>query len=131
MREYRARFPSAYASAARARHAIVDFARPWFDHQALSDIECAVGEALANAAEHGHADDAEFEVHCRYDGRQISIDIVDAGPGFSRWNASEYVRPMSDSPRGYGTFIMRNLMDTIEYGERGSRCRLVKRRRPS
>ncbi len=53
--------------------------------------------------------------------------MKDSGAGFARWNASDYVRPMSNSARGYGTFIMRELMDEMEYSEHGTHLRQCKR----
>ena len=48
-------------------------------------------------------------------GRRIgAIEIADAGKGFERWNACEFMKPRSSAPRGYGTLIMRRLMDEIE-----------------
>jgi anti-sigma regulatory factor (Ser/Thr protein kinase) len=126
--EYHARFPSAHASVGKARRAVVAFARYWFSGDDLSDIESAVGEALANCAEHGYVNGTNIDVRCRCDGRELTIEIADAGKGFERWNACEFVKPLSSAPRGYGTFIMRRLMDEIEYTERGTRVRLLKRR---
>ncbi len=126
--EYHARFPSAYASVGKARRAVIAFAREWFSGDDLSDIESAVGEALANCAEHGHVSGTHIEVRCRCDGRDLTVEIADAGKGFERWNTCEFCKPHAAAPRGYGTFIMRRLMDEIEYTERGTRVRLLKRR---
>ena len=114
-----------------ARRAVVAFARQWFSGDDLSDIESAVGEALANCAEHGYVNGTQIDVRCRFDGRELSVEIKDAGQGFDRWNASDFVKPLSAAPRGYGTFIMRRLMDEMEYTDHGSRIRLVKRRGPA
>jgi anti-sigma regulatory factor (Ser/Thr protein kinase) len=127
--EYHAQFPSAFESVGKARRAVAAFARQWFSADDLSDIESAVGEALANCAEHGYVNGTSIDVRCRFDGRELSIEIKDAGKGFDRWDASDYVKPLSTAPRGYGTYIMRRLMDQIEYSERGTRVRLVKKRR--
>lgn len=127
MSTYHAQFPSAHGSVGTARRAIVDFARSWFAGVELADIESAVGEALANCAEHGYRDDGVIAVTCRADGERLTIEIQDAGTGFERWNHSDWTQPTSSAPRGYGMFIMRRLMDEIEYSDRGTRLRLVKR----
>ncbi|HEX5274174.1 MAG TPA: ATP-binding protein [Candidatus Rubrimentiphilum sp.] len=127
MAEYRKEFPSAFECVGPARRAVVDFARQWFSGEDLSDIEYAVGEALSNSAEHGHKTGTAIDVLCRCDGRDLIIEVKDSGAGFPRWNASDYVRPMSHAARGYGTFIMRELMDEMEYSEQGTRLRLSKR----
>lgn len=129
MAEFHARYPSAYESVGKARRAIAAFARAWFGGDDLSDIESAVGEALANCAEHGYVNGTNIDVLCRYQGGELSVEIKDAGNGFDRWNACDFVKPLSTAPRGYGTFIMRRLMDEIEYSDRGTRVRLVKRGR--
>jgi anti-sigma regulatory factor (Ser/Thr protein kinase) len=115
-----------YESVGKARRAIMLFARDWFAGEDLHDIESAAGEALANCAEHGHANGTHIEVTCRCDGQTFSIEIKDAGRGFEHWNTREFVKPLSSAPRGYGTYIMRRFMDEIEYSERGTRVRLVK-----
>lgn len=125
--EYHAQFPSASASVGKARRAVTAFAREWFSGDALCDIESAVGEALANCAEHGYVNGTHIDVRCTFDGQALTIEIKDAGRGFDRWNATDFVKPLSSAPRGYGTYIMRRLMDEIEYSERGTRVRLVKR----
>ncbi len=107
---------------------MTSFAREWFSADALSDIESAVGEALANCAEHGYVNGTHIDVRCSFDGEALTIEIKDAGQGFDRWDATDFVKPLSSAPRGYGTYIMRRLMDEIEYSERGTRVRLVKRR---
>jgi anti-sigma regulatory factor (Ser/Thr protein kinase) len=127
MAEYRKEFPSAYECVGPARRAVVDFARPWFADEELGDIEYAVGEALSNSAEHGHKYGTSIEVHCRCDADELVIEVKDSGKGFARWNATDYVQPMSNAVRGYGTFIMRELMDEMEYSEQGTRLRLTKR----
>lgn len=103
------------------------FAGQWFAGEDLRDIESAAGEALANSAEHGAADGTTIDVTCRCDGVIFTIEIEDAGGGFERWNAGACGRPHAGSSRGFGTFIMRELMDEIEYTKRGARVRLVKR----
>lgn len=105
----------------------MDFARQWFSGEELDDIEYAVGEALSNSAEHGHKSGTSIDILCRCDGRELIIEVKDSGAGFARWNASDYVQPMSNAARGYGTFIMRELMDEMEYSEHGTRLRLAKR----
>ena len=127
MPEYRARFGNAFKQVGQARRAVVDYARHWFSGQDLSDIESAVGEALANSAEHGSKSGTAVDVRARCDGDKFVVEVTDAGPGFQRWDAVDYVRPMHNASRGYGIYIMRELMDEIEYSERGTRLRLAKR----
>jgi anti-sigma regulatory factor (Ser/Thr protein kinase) len=94
---------------------VVRFARQWFSAEELTDVEFAVGEALANSVEHG-ANDAEV------------IDVRDRGRGFSRWKTSK-LPPPPVAMRGYGIYIMCALMDELEYSERGRHLHLAKKSR--
>jgi anti-sigma regulatory factor (Ser/Thr protein kinase) len=127
MAEYRAQFGSASENVARARRAVIDFARYWFSGEDLADIESAVGEALANSAEHGSKSGTRVDVRCHFEDDAFIIDVKDSGSGFERWNAVDYGRPLLDAARGYGIFIMRQLMDEIKYSDHGTRLRLMKR----
>lgn len=127
MAEYSARYGSDAASATLARHAVVDFARvSGFCVRDLADIECGVGEALGNAVEHGHRPSGLLRVRCRFKGDTLTIDVQDRGRGF---DPTAVPLPQADySTRGFGIFIMRSLMDSIEFSPDGRRIRLVKRK---
>jgi serine/threonine-protein kinase RsbW len=124
--EFRARFPNTRRAAAFARRSLIAHVASYgYPDGDLADIETAVGEALANAAEHGQRDDSGFEV-CVYVQRdRIVIEVQDEGGGFRPVVAGP--KPAHDAPRGFGIFLMRHLMDEVEYDERGSRVRLTKR----
>jgi anti-sigma regulatory factor (Ser/Thr protein kinase) len=125
---YFRRFPNSYRSVVEARCALVTFARrAGFEGEALTDLECAVGEALANAAEHGFRDGTTFDVRAFVDGNELVIEVCDRGPGFPHEATTERDPPATGSPRGFGVYIMRRLVDAIEYGDRGRRVRLTKR----
>jgi anti-sigma regulatory factor (Ser/Thr protein kinase) len=127
--EFRARFPCSYRSVVEARRGLVAYIRNFgFADQAVADIECAIGEALANAAEHGFRDGTTFDVFARSDGGNLIIDVQDDGPGFPHAaTPMDAQLPASGSPRGFGIYIMRSLMDEIAYSDRGRRITLKKR----
>jgi len=128
VRNYRRRFTSTYESVGTARREIVAFAAAnGFAGTALDDIESAVGEALANAAEHGHRAGGEITVNAKISERAFVVEIEDRGPGFARWNASGSERPGPTAARGFGIFLMRELMDEVDYSSNGACVRLVKR----
>lgn len=127
MPEYRGRFGSALENVAAARRAVVEFAAHWFDDGDVADIESAVGETLANSAEHGAKSGGEAEVCCHFDDDRFIVDVKDTGDGFDRWDSSDYIRPLGNATRGYGIYIMRELMDEVDYSEHGTRLRLIKR----
>jgi anti-sigma regulatory factor (Ser/Thr protein kinase) len=129
MHTHGARYPAGYCSVRPARLALIAFATSCgMDTDALMDIESAIGEALANAAEHGNRQSASgFAVEARYDGACLTIEIKDYGAGFDADAALTAPAPGHFAHRGYGIFLMRRLMDEVAYSERGTRVRLVKR----
>lgn len=85
----------------------------------------AVGEALANAVEHGFREHTfvTVRIHRVSDPLAIVVDVEDDGPGF---NAEQYSDDTSSS-RGFGMRIMEAMADRIEFGLDGRRVRLWKR----
>jgi anti-sigma regulatory factor (Ser/Thr protein kinase) len=125
--ELRAYFPSSRQSAVEARRLLITFvARYAFTVAELSEIECAIGEALANAAEHGHRERAAFNIRAFRDRDGLVIEVHDEGPGFALATIPERCPP-DDSMRGFGIFIMRSFMDEISFSDHGRRVRLKKR----
>jgi anti-sigma regulatory factor (Ser/Thr protein kinase) len=133
MDEFRAQYRSTYASVRVARRALVSFVRAHgLCGQAVEDFEIAIGEALANAAEHGHVEGATFQVHARVEtGGALTVEVKDDGPGFAGWNDASFVKPASSAPRGLGIVIMRKLMDRVEYADGGTCVRLFKQFDPA
>jgi anti-sigma regulatory factor (Ser/Thr protein kinase) len=125
---YRRNYPQTSQAIRRARLDVVEFAkRCGFVDQALSDIEVAVGEGLANAVEHGNDVDGGFDVAVRRDAWTLVVEIKDRGAGFDHGTVCARERPPHDALRGFGTFIMREFMDEIRYTEAGTRLQLRKR----
>jgi anti-sigma regulatory factor (Ser/Thr protein kinase) len=124
--DFQARFPNTRRAAAFARRSLIahiaSFGYPDGD---LADIETAVGEALANAAEHGHQINTGFEVRVYVERDRIVIEVQDEGRGFLSDRSAP--KPECDAPRGFGIYLMRRLMDEVDFDERGTRVRLTKR----
>ena len=91
-------------------------------HEDSFELEHAVGEALANAVEHGYRDKSYLEIRCRFDGTHLLAEIEDDGPGFDK-------EKMRKGPglRGFGFTLMRSLVDRISVMKRGRLVRLEKR----
>lgn len=106
-----------------ARKIVVDFMRRWLSGEALVDLEIAVGEALANVVEHGGG--LTFTVTCDRHSDRVTVEITDRGIGFQPSPEHEE-RPDVGAPRGYGIFLMRHLLDGVEYLDDGARLRLTK-----
>lgn len=96
--------------------------RAGIDDALALDLEHAIGEALANAVEHGYKEKTYFEVRCRSNGKQILIEVEDDGPGYEREKIAR-----GPGLRGYGFTMMHSLVDSITVLKRGRLIRLEKR----
>lgn len=84
----------------------------------------AIGEALANAAEHGYRDDGYVTVRIRsMPPAAVVVDVEDDGPGF---DAERFSRGDIDETRGFGMKIMQAMADRVEFSREGRRVRLWK-----
>jgi len=95
-----------------------------FPDQLLEDLECAVGEALANSVEHGGGFKGRLHVRCAVDDDAVVVEIEDGGSGF---NDQRRHTVESDECRGRGIHIMKYLMDDVNYHNGGTLVRLVKK----
>jgi anti-sigma regulatory factor (Ser/Thr protein kinase) len=99
-------------------------------------VVLAVGEAVANAIEHGRSA-GMFSVECQFEAGSIIIEVADEGRGFAEWQQVETARsgirretlgPNDIPMRGFGIKIMHEMMDKVSYHDGGRRVRLVKSR---
>ncbi len=93
------------------------------------DVTLAVGEAVANAIQHGcTADDDSFTVTCVATPNQLSVSVSDHGPGFN----PEDIPSLGESlvlEHGRGILCMKMLMDEVSFHfNGGTTARMVKRR---
>lgn len=121
--QFRETFACTPLEARKARKAIAAFASIWLRGMESKDFESAVGEALANAVEHGKG--SRLTVDCRYRRNKVVAEIHQNGVGFLP--PADVRLPPHGAARGYGLFIMRSVLDRVEYREQGTRIRLVKR----
>jgi len=103
-----------------------------FDEEVEQQLELAVIEAGTNAIKHGNRDDPEKVVQFRF---RIAEDrltafVKDCGPGFDLEGIGDPLSPGNlMKPCGRGIFLMRALMDEVEYNmdeSCGTQVRLVK-----
>jgi len=106
----------------------------------LERLKTAVAEATMNAIEHGNGNRAEIpvEVEVTQDGDQLIVAITDQGghgahgaeapPGSGPQDAGrpeepDLVRKLDgdQSPRGWGLFLIRNMVDAMEVTTDGQR----------
>lgn len=96
-----------------------------------ADLAIALSEALANAAIHGNKLQSvcPVSVSVRLASAEAVIEIRDCGHGFDHAHVSD---PTSDEqvlmPGGRGVFLMRHLVDRLEYNRAGNRVRLTVKR---
>ena len=99
------------------------------------DLAVAVAEALSNAAVHGnrlrHGSQVTILIEVVPDA-QATVEVKDTGEGFEL----EALRDPTDPshilvPGGRGVFLMRRLVDRVEYSPPGNRVRLTKQARRS
>jgi serine/threonine-protein kinase RsbW len=95
----------------------------------LERLKTAVAEAAMNAIEHGNHNRAEIpvEVEVLQSGTDIVIAISDSGGGPAK-NADDPETPDlasklagEQSPRGWGLFLIRNMVDAIDVTDDGAR----------
>jgi len=98
------------------------------DEEAFN-VKLALEEALTNAMRHGNALDAALKVtiSIQADEEKIVLDVHDQGKGFDYQclpdpTAAAHV----DKPSGRGIFLMRNLMDKLEFYDGGRGIKMVK-----
>jgi len=89
---------------------------PLFAGQLLNDLIVAFTEGVANAIRHGGELKTNKKISCRIKltAKQIELQIMDHGPGF---NLKKIPLPnfQSMDESGRGLFMIRQLMDSIDY----------------
>lgn len=94
-----------------------------------SEVQLAVGEAVANACRHGRSPSgrSELRVRCALDGRRVEVTVADDGPGYVP-PADSYELPDRFASGGRGLFLMKAMMDEVdvEASDDGTVVTLVK-----
>ena len=92
-------------------------------------IKLALEEALTNAVRHGNTLDPHRCVSVRVKAtlEKIVMDVHDDGEGFNFENLPDpTVGDRVSKPSGRGVFLMRQLMDTVEFYDKGSGVKMIK-----
>ena len=104
-----------------------------FSDEQRHDLAVALAEALANAVVHGNRHRKRRIVTIAVDvepRKGVAITVKDSGKGFERETLPDPREPEALMlPRGRGVFLMRRLMDAVEYNSKGNEVRLTLRRR--
>ncbi len=104
-----------------------------FPREFLNRLQIAVDEAISNIIEHGYSGvaggSATIALHLTVDAETFRIEIEDDGSVFDPKNLPEVdIRKHAGSGRagGLGVFLMRRVMDQIEYHyQHGKRNKLI------
>jgi len=93
----------------------------------LERLKTAVAEATMNAIEHGNGNRPEIpvEVEVTQDGDEIIVAISDQGghPDTGEHENPDLVKKLDgdQSPRGWGLFLIRNMVDAMDITTDGQR----------
>ncbi len=87
--------------------------------EAVSDVlpklRLALAEAIVNGIEHAHQEDGRpLKLELKLSESEASFSITDTGPGFE-WPSKCEGPPAWDSEGGRGLFLIRSLMDDVQY----------------
>ena len=97
------------------------------------NFRVGVTEALANAVLYGNKEDPTrtVRVEVSIDSTRVELCVVDQGSGFDPSAVPDPTQPGNlERTGGRGLFLIRKLMDEVEYNERGNAVRLLLRREP-
>ncbi len=123
------RIPSKAEWVAVARLAVAAVAnRLNFSIEDIEDIKLAIAEACTNCIQHASGSD-QIEIKCETELEGLTVRVRDHGQG----TRPEHIQSRRvDEPRvgGLGVFLIRSLMDTVEYDvspERGTNLVMTKK----
>ena len=93
------------------------------------DITLAVNELLTNTISYGYDDDREHRIELMFgfNGDEVTVQITDDGKPFDPLQVPD---PDKEAPLesrakgGLGVFLVRNVMDHVEY-RRGDGCNII------
>ena len=98
--------------------------------KAAFEIKLCVEEAVRNAIVHGNKSDPKRQVRLGYwvDEGVLNIEIEDEGAGFNYGSVKDPTREenlLRNS--GRGVYLIKKLMDKVEYNTKGNRISMAKR----
>ena len=95
----------------------------------LDSLAVAVAEALSNAVVHGNRMKEAAPVRVVVTvlpGSSAVVEVTDSGPGFDATALADPTQPSRLLlPGGRGIYLMRRLVDRVDYNRTGNRVRLT------
>ena len=95
----------------------------------LFKVKLALGEALVNAVKHGNKLNEKLSVYFELEAGtgRIIFKVRDEGIGFTPGNLPDPTKEENlDKTGGRGVFLIRSLMDEVEYSDYGRELKMVK-----
>ena len=95
-------------------------------------LQVVLSEALANAILRGNRESLDKSVEVRAELRPdaIRVHVTDEGPGFDPSTVPEPIEPQQlDEAGGRGLFLIRKLVDGVQFNEQGNSICMILRRR--
>ena len=110
---------------------LMRFIKSFRNQDGLVDIEIGVNEALTNAVVHGNHEDSSkrvFVISRSSEDGEVSITIRDQGQGFDSSGVPDPTAPENVlSSHGRGIYLIRSLMDEVNFEENGTVLKMRKR----
>ena len=95
----------------------------------IFDIKLCLEEVLINAVKHGNKMDPQLfvEVALSIEPDKLIMTVKDEGQGFDFENVADPTHKENlEKTSGRGVFLVKKLMDEVEFLDNGSRIRMVK-----
>ena len=102
-----------WVAVARLAAAAVASRQP-FSVEEIEDIKLAIAESCTNAIQHG-APDGTITIECEARGDELQVTVRDRGYGPRLGSVEEERIGDSGRTEELGVFLIRTLMDTVEY----------------
>jgi serine/threonine-protein kinase RsbW len=102
-----------------------------FSDERIEDLKTVVAEAAINAIQHGNKDrqDAKVAVSLNFMDGALHITVADNGDGIKELPPKpdiDRIIEKLDPPIGFGTFLIRQLADEVEFNEMTDGGHMVK-----
>ncbi len=106
-----------------------------FTSRQIADVQLAVDEACTNIIKHAYNYDAskELSIELEFDDEKMNVTLTDQGIGFDveRYKKPDLKKQIARKKRGgMGVYLIRNLMDEVNYyvESRENVLRMIKNR---
>ncbi len=121
---------SSLAEVRPSTDAVLEFLRPLRLSDAdFFDIRLCLEESLINAIKYGNREKREIPVKLEiaYNDKEIFMAVEDQGSGFDPGAIQDPTEGKGlEAFSGRGVYLIRNLMDRVDYNRKGNRVEMVK-----